>query len=587
MKDSLSKTFTFQPDDTFRHTDITKEDGEVLYFLPIHYNKPITKTNENGELVFDEDNQSFDLFGIYFSYYTSAINYSKKQSLLAEIDMFRNLIKQRELIKNGQTTETLKVMRDKPSDILNILGSDSPVVIGGNISQMLDTWINSVIFGITEKDLGKIKGTNIDIGKVIQGLKKYTALNLLGINVIQGVANVSLGEINQWIESLVKEYSDPKSYIKAHGDYLQNVPMMIADWGSRKPTNIMTLLAQEFDVTAMPQGSKLGKQSKFNHVSLMEMSHLTSSMGEHFMRVKFMDSMLYNKPAFDKDGNNIGTIRDYYTTEKGSGKLVFDKDNKVDLVRSQWTKIDRDNFKLRLESISGRMHGDYSNLAKVAIEQNAIGSLAYMFRRFVAPGARRHWGKKRYEERAMQYEEGMYITTAKFLFEPLIGALKMKRNIEADLSEVEQYTWGERWAMLSDHERANIMRTCLEVTSMLIITILLKSLIPAGGDDDKEVVSSYSDEFMIYQLLRLRSEIMFYVSPNQALKILRSPAASLSVVDNVSELTKQILHPLERYERGPWKGDLKIYKKFVNMVPVYRQMYRLRDVGEQIPWFKR
>ena len=91
----------------------------------------------------------------------------------------------------------------------------------------------------------------------------------------------------------------------------------------------------------------------------------------------------------------------------------------------------------------------------------------------------------------------------------------------------------------------------------------------------------------MYQLLRLKSELLFYVSAPNAMSILRSPAASMSVIDNITEVLTQAMNPLEVYERGPWKGQLKLYKDMVNMVPVLSQYYRLKHVDQQIPWFKR
>jgi hypothetical protein len=578
ITDSLAKTFTFQVDDTHRHSEIITEDKEALYFIPIHYNKRIVKTTEDGVVRFDEDNQSFDLFGIYFSYMSSAIEYNKKHALLAEIDMFKNLMKQRELIKNSSLTETLKTIKEKPSDILKLGTKEEAVVVGGNMYQMLNAWLNATVFGQSEQDLGTFLG--MDVGKIIEFIKKYTAVNLLGLNIIQGVANVSLGEINQWIESIAGEFFKPKDYGRAHIDYMRNFAGMIADAGSRRPTNILTLIAQHFDMSDMPSVQRIGKQSKIGSMSLNDMAHLTSSSGEHFMRIKFMDAMLYEKKAFDKDGNEIGSIRDFYSVE--DGKLTFDKEGKVDIVRSMWTVEDQNDFKQRLEGLLGRIHGDYSNLARVYIQGHPVASMAYMFRKFLAPGWRRHWGKHRYETRNLQSVEGMYVTTFNFLFKPFIDAFKAKRNLEAEESEILDLTWGERWAMLSDHQRANLMRTALEMVNIAIIMIMFRLL---GGDDDDEI--TYSDEFIMYQLLRLKSEILFFLSPFEAMKILRSPAASMSVFENTFQLFKQAMNPLEVYERGPWEGQLKVYKRLVNMVPVYRQAYRLRDVGDQIPWFQR
>jgi hypothetical protein len=588
ITNSLNKTFTFQVDDTHRSKEIINEKGEALYWIPTHFTNKVLK-KEGEEWVFDEDNQSFDLLGIYFSYLSSAINYKMKHTNLAEIDMFRNIIAQREVSKSG-TTSTLKQAKKKMKELLNISGNDSAVVVGGNISQMLNIWLEVTHFGQAEKDMGTLFG--IDIGKMLKFVKKYTAANLMGLNAIMSVSNVSLGEISQWIESIAGELIDPKSYGKAHVDFAENLVGIMTDIGTRTPTNELNLLAQHFDITEMPSPGELGKASRMASLDLQDFISLTNTWGEYFMRVKMLDAMLYHKRAYDKDGKDIGSIRDFYKLDE-NGKLVFDKDGKVDLVRSQWEDTpehqDRENFKLKVEGELGRIHGDYSNLAKVAAEQNALLAMAYMFRRFMVPGIRRHWGKERYEERIQKSVEGMYVTTWKKIIKPAFGDIKdfvnvnlLRRDLESKLSEMKTMTWGERWVELSDFEKANCIRTLLELVNIALIITLTRLI---EGDDDEEL--TYADNFLIYQLFRLKSELMFYISPKQASNILRSPMASMSMFENAMKFIMQAFNPLETYERGPWEGQLKLYKDLVNLTPVLRQGYRLKNIDTQIPIFAR
>jgi hypothetical protein len=68
------------------------------------------------------------------------------------------------------------------------------------------------------------------------------------------------------------------------------------------------------------------------------------------------------------------------------------------------------------------------------------------------------------------------------------------------------------------------------------------------------------------------------------MSILRSPAASISVVENIIKLSGQLFHPMDVYESGSWKGRPKIVKTLMNMTPVERQYYRLRDITDQVTW---
>ncbi len=104
-----------------------------------------------------------------------------------------------------------------------------------------------------------------------------------------------------------------------------------------------------------------------------------------------------------------------------------------------------------------------------------------------------------------------------------------------------------------------------------------------GDADDPDEERFWS--FLSYQAYRLQNELLFFTPKlDSAMSILRSPAASISVVENIIKLTGQVFHPLEVYETGTWKGRPKILKTLMNMTPVERQFYRLRDVSDQVTW---
>jgi hypothetical protein len=94
--------------------------------------------------------------------------------------------------------------------------------------------------------------------------------------------------------------------------------------------------------------------------------------------------------------------------------------------------------------------------------------------------------------------------------------------------------------------------------------------------------------FIGYQTYRLQNELLFFTPKlDSAMSILRSPAASVSFLENLIDLSGQIFSPAEVYESGPWKGRPKIFKTLNNMTPGLRQYYRLKDIEVQIPWMQR
>ena len=105
------------------------------------------------------------------------------------------------------------------------------------------------------------------------------------------------------------------------------------------------------------------------------------------------------------------------------------------------------------------------------------------------------------------------------------------------------------------------------------------------ADDDDENKMMWN--FMAYQALRLRSELLFFISPTAAMQILRSPAAAVSVLENTIKLFTQVTGPgWEEYQQGPWKGHLKIEKTLIDMSIGVKQVYRLRNLAQQVQMMK-
>jgi hypothetical protein len=261
----------------------------------------------------------------------------------------------------------------------------------------------------------------------------------------------------------------------------------------------------------------------------------------------------------------------FYSVNKVTGDLELS--DKVDRDKSEWTEDHEFEFGYKVRGILSRLHGEYSDLGRVALQRGALGRMGFMFRKFVVPGFKRRWGKKDYVERLGDFVEGNYITTGRFF-----------HQLGRDLIQFKFDLMAEDWKNLSDHEKANVKRTLTELTALTMAIILANVAIAAIkeiDDDDEERMWS----FMAYQALRLKAELLFFVSPGDMWDIMRSPMASMSVVENIFKLFGQMMTPADRYERGPWKGHLKIEKTLTNLTPGYRQFYRIRDIRDQLAWF--
>lgn len=591
---SFKDDFTFRVDDTHRYQELTDESGNAKYFLPVHFTGRVTKdvkviTPEGvteTKTIFDPEEQSFDIAGIYYKYWTMANDYNHKSEILPKMELAKFMIEKRHAIKRDFKGN---IIERTSSTVSGKLRKGSSVII--NKTQLADQvhdWFLMCVYGQTESDAGKLG--NLDLGKFIQFLNKYTAINLLGVNFIAGTANLVLGETLQKIDVIAKEYVDHKSWFKADKWYLSHLRGTLGDIGARSPKNISTKLYEWMGV--MDDYGKVDMDRKTRFAQLMNSDTLffTSHVGEHYMQNRFGLAMLDNMRAYDDNGQDIGSILDMVQLDD-KGKLTFD--SRMNREKSKWTDKDMLIFKQKTRGILTRLHGEYSQLGKVAIERMAIGRMAYMFRKFIVPGFRRRWSREQYYERIGQFAEGNYITTGKFLGD--IGGLifgKTEENSEysflqrliSNLQSFKMSMLSEEWASLSDHEKANIVRTISEVGFLIIAIIIANIAMRFRGDaDDPDEERFWS--FLSYQAYRLQNELLFFTPKlDSAMSILRSPAASISVIENIIKLTGQIFHPLEVYKTGTWKGRPKILKTLMNMTPVERQFYRLRDVSDQVTW---
>ena len=575
-KGSLSKSLDFKVDDTHRvHTELLDLEGNARYFVPVHYTGMVTKTikdKEGNEMqVFDAEEQSFDLTNIYFNYLASAIDFQWKNNILPEMELHRTLLKNRDIVQrdafNNIKVRARKMFAGETSEV------DEITTKGGNISKQFDTWLLYALYGQAEKDLGVIPGTNIDAGKLVGNIQRFTALNLLGFNFISGVANLGLGEILQGIEAFAGQHIGIKEYHKAQAFYMANFTGILGDVESRQPDNIVSLLLKEFNVLHAPKKANL-TDGRFAAMLTSDTAFFWNHMGEHKMQTTFLLATLEKRRAYNSKGEDIGSILSHYKVK--DGVLVLDKE--VDLDKSDWHRNEgnfgRGKFEHYVRGLLTRLHGAYSDLERVAIQQNAITSMAYMFRKFVVPGFRRRWGALRYEERTENFVEGNYRTTMRF-----VG------NLYKTLKSQKALMLSREWALMSELEKANIIRTIGEVVMLIAAIILANVAIKFTEDDDEELDLIWN--FFAYQTLRLQSELLFFTSPNETMKILRSPAASVTIIENTLKLLGQLTGPgWEYYEQGPWKDHMKIEKTLIDMSIGVKQYYRLRDIGELVDIWK-
>ena len=589
-------------------------------YIPIHY---------TGQI--DLKDQSLDVMSDVLQGLWAAINYKHMSQLLPYLEITRNMLKDRPTqVASGaldhisQITGIGKVKQTKP-------GEESYEY------QMLLDIIADRVYGQRMIDYGDLPFGNISINKMIGFLGYYTGLQLLGVSWVSGMVNFNLAFTTATIESLGNEFFNLKDFTYANKEYSIDAPFIMNDIGKIQPTSKTNALGRKFDPlndfravesryaynTKVKQLAQSGAFFLFNHIGEHVIQNIAMYAVLHRAKIKNKDGQYVNAKgevvdkrskaagfdkAYDND-NGVLTLKDFvHSVETDTGGVYkqhrlranFDIDKKLD-------KQLEDEFIVKqvhlIQEINKRLHGAYSNRNKNMFQRTGFGVLAIAMRKYLSPsivyryhgmfGAIR-WvidyargldpdinaysetGSKKVNLMTESLTEGAYATSIKFWMKSLIDFLTQLKKMKFSMASMTR----ENWRTMSKNERSNIVRTIGDLGFGIVLAIL------AGGyrDDD--------DHFMAYFAFRLHSELIMYVNPNEFMRIMASPAVSMTMLERMVNLITQLGNDAfngeddwERYKAGKRKGQTRISKRVRDIVPFYYQFERHLYMSDVVDYY--
>ena len=589
VKERIKRGISITSDDTeYGQYELTDETNTPVNYIPVHFTNKIK-----------ESDQSYDIPTIYKEWFKSALTYANTSEIIDQLEFTRFVVNNRNT-KTGGINLASKIWKRNNPD--SPIADTAAVVSDSNLAKQLNDWFDMVVYGKGTDDMGGIDLPfvgRLDARKMVDKFAKYTSLRVMGLNYISMVNNMLQAEVAQAIEVMAHKHVSAKAYSRATAEYMTEIlnGSIVADLGSRKPTSKVNLLNELFGTFADYSEGSMRLSNKFSRLFNSGAFYFTTNLGEHEAQSRFLIASLIEQRAIDRDGNDIGTIYDYYTVE--DGVLVFDKDGKV----SNWDNQKRMEVSARVRSQLMGMHGNYSESYRVALQRNGYLKLALMFRKWIVPSWRKRYDHLYFDNVTMDWKEGYYRTAGR------VGVQRVKyffyklRN-EAKAMEIAAVS---DWSNLTEMEKQNIKRFGTEMAILLAVTLLYAALSDWDDDDDKKgkygggqfggggagsvfgpskkVKKGISTEDLIlrnisYQAFRLSTDMGFYWNVFDMMKIVQSPIPSTSVFKGFGNMMDAVFD-WEPYERGPWKGHYKMEKAVYNMVPIVRQLYRARDIENE------
>lgn len=595
-------------------------------YIPIHYTAEI-----------EIENQSFDVMSDVLQGLWGAINYKHMSQLLPYLEITRHMMAERQ-------TKVASGALEHVSQIVGI-GDVKQTAAGkeSNEYSMLLDLIADRVYGKRMTDYGDLPFGSISINKMIGFLGYYTGLQLLGLSWISGIVNVNLALTTANIEAIGNEFFGVKDLYYAKKEYSLDTPFIMMDIGKIEPSSKTNLLGRKFDPMNDFRAveNKYAYNTKVKQLAQSGAFFLFNHIGEHFVQNLAMYAVLNRAKLKNHNGeyiNAAGEVVKSRNAAAGFDKAYETIDNKLvlkDFIGSvetdtggvlknhrlvEDTSIDNrtarsleETFVIKqvhlMQEVNKRLHGAYSNRNKNMFQRTGAGSLMIAMRKYLSPsivyryqgitGALKwtwdyamgknpdnsyydEYGSKRVNLMTGTVGEGAYSSGTKFFSKALIDFIHQLKQFKFSLATMTR----ENWRTLSKSERSNIMRSIFDIGIGTIMATIATSA--KSGDEDER------NYFLAYFAFRLHSELIMYVNPNEFMRIMASPAVSMTMLERTINFLTQLGNDAfggepdwDRYQAGKRKGQTRISKRVRDLVPFYYQFERHKYMPDVVDYYYR
>jgi hypothetical protein len=506
--------------------------GEESKFIPTYYTQNMSA-----------DDVSLDLGRSVLMFNAMANRYDAINQVNGEITLFKTIIGEREAPETtSKGTPILDAFAKK-------LGYEEFIRQNGESfsKKHVNAFIDMVIYGEMQK-AEEVLG--LSLGKITNTLSAFSALTSIAIDGLKGIANNLQGNIQMIIESNSGEFFTKKNLASGKKYYLQAVPGMLGDFGKSKPKSLLNRLVERYDAIQGNFKDQYGKNvTSSAAMRLMRTDTLffNQHLGEHEIQVSCMLALMDATMVKDKNGEEISL----FEAHQRYGDAGVEEN-------TDFTEKKRQDFQNRLHALNKRMHGVYNDFDKGTSQRYSLGRLVVMYRKHLVPGYKRRWKRLSMDEELGAWTEGFYRT--------------FWNTFVRDLRDYK-FNIMQNWSTYSPFEKAQIKRVIAEATIVLTTTALVYILKKMVDDDDDELKKSWVYNFVLYEMIRMRSETSSYISPTDAYRVVKSPSAMTSTLERAIKFGDQFFLTWDpeklEYQRkqGIWnEGDNKSWAYFLKLM---------------------
>lgn len=508
---------------------------EEAEFLPVHYTQ-----------FMKSDDVSLDLARSVMLFNSMSNKYEAMSDLNGEIALFKNIIDVRKVTKTNSKGQPIIDAFAKKTGLSRFI-KDNDVA---NSKKHVDAFIEMVVYEEMQKAEEVI---GVSLAKVTNTLTGFSALTSIAVDALKGVANNLQGNIQLIIEANSGEFFNHKNRRVGKRVFWKNIPKTLADFGKSGTESLIGQLIERYDAIQGTFKDNYGNNVTGSAVARLlrtDTLFFNQSFGEYELQGSTMLALMDATKVIDNNTGKEITLLEAHQKYGAKPKDIAANTN--------FTEEKRQAFQNRLHALNKRMHGVYNDFDKGTMQRYSMGRLAIMYRKHLVPGYNRRWKKISMDQELDSTTEGYYITFWNIFLKDLV---KFKFNAI------------QGWSTYTPFQKAQVGRVIAEATIILTTTALVAILKSMVDDDDDELKKNYAYNFVLYEMVRMRSETAAYISPTDAYRVVKSPSAMTSTVERAIKFGDQFFLTWDPekldYQRkqGVWnKGDNKSWAYFLKLM---------------------
>lgn len=293
----------------------------------------------------------------------------------------------------------------------------------------------------------------------------------------------------------------------------------------------------------------------------------------------------YEGKLLDAQGNVItnaegkpANLWDVFIKDDKTGRFIIDPKVK------DAQKI-RERFRMKVSGLTKKTNQVKNKFDDAILQRRWYGKLIMLFRRYFVPSLRRYYGHGTgmlgaglHKDLEMgTVSEGIYHTAFRLFKE----TYQKKGNFVGVYKNMEKF------------EQENVKRFGAQAIFMLTCILAIAAL---SDDDDED--PSYAEQFLLYQALRMESELSQFYNPVEFLKMAQSPTATIRPLQKTADLMVLGSREIGGFVTGNRdgldyarragvhdKGDNKFLAKLSELIPILGGIEKSSSPEEAAKWF--